>query len=106
MTLMNEMDILANIDHPSVVKLLELFDDGNNLYLIMEYMDGGELFDRIVSKEHYGEAEAMRTILPIVDAVRYCHENDIIHRDLKPENLLYQTKEEHSDIKVTDFGVG
>lgn len=47
-TLMMEMDILANIDHPSVVKLLELFDDGKTLYLIMEYMAGGELFDRIV----------------------------------------------------------
>ena len=45
---MMEMDILANIDHPSVVKLLELFDDGKTLYLIMEYMAGGELFDRIV----------------------------------------------------------
>ena len=48
----------------------------------------------------------MRTILPICDAVRYCHEMDIIHRDLKPENILYETTEEHSDIKVTDFGVG
>jgi len=86
---MTEMDLLATIDHPSVVKLLELFDDGRTLYLIMEYMAGGELFDRIVQKEAYSEAEAMRTIIPIVDAVRYCHQNDIIHRDLKPENLLY-----------------
>ncbi len=83
------MDILANIDHPSVVKLLELFDDGSTLYLIMEYMAGGELFDRIVQKEHYSEAEALATIRPILDAVRYCHSVDIIHRDLKPENLLY-----------------
>ena len=101
-----EMDILANIDHPSVVKLLELFDDGKTLYLIMEYMAGGELFDRIVQKEAYSEAEAMVTIRPILDAVRYCHDLDIIHRDLKPENLLYETTDETSDIKVTDFGVG
>jgi calcium/calmodulin-dependent protein kinase I len=103
---MMEMDILANIDHPSVVKLLELFDDGKTLYLIMEYMAGGELFDRIVQKEAYSEAEAMVTIRPILDAVRYCHDLDIIHRDLKPENLLYETTDETSDIKVTDFGVG
>jgi calcium/calmodulin-dependent protein kinase I len=56
--LMMELDILATVDHPSVVKLLEIFDDGNRFYLILEYMGGGELFDRIVEKEHYSENEA------------------------------------------------
>jgi serine/threonine protein kinase len=55
---MMELDILATVDHPSVVKLTEIFDDGNRLYLILEYMGGGELFDRIVEKEHYSENEA------------------------------------------------
>ena len=55
---MMELDILASIDHPSVVKLLEIFDYDNKLYLILVYMGGGELFDRIVEKEHYSENEA------------------------------------------------
>jgi calcium/calmodulin-dependent protein kinase I len=64
-----------------------------------------QLFDRIVDKEHYTEKEAAETFKSIVDAIRYMHEMDIIHRDLKPENLLYETKEEASIIKVSDFGL-
>ncbi len=55
----------------------------------MELMEGGELFDRIVEKESYSEKEAVETIKPIIDSIRYCHNIGIIHRDLKPENLLY-----------------
>ena len=71
----------------------------------MELLSGGELFDRIVEKENYSEKEASDTIRPIVDALRYCHEQGIIHRDLKPENLLYCNDEEMSAIKITDFGL-
>jgi calcium/calmodulin-dependent protein kinase I len=54
----------------------------------MELMEGGELFDRIVEKEHYSEKEAADTIRPLVDAIRYCHSMGIVHRDLKPENIM------------------
>lgn len=75
------------------------------MYLVMELMTGGELFDRIVDKESYTEAEAIETIRPIVDALHYCHEMGIIHRDLKPENLLYETKDDGSIVKIGDFGL-
>jgi len=88
-----------------VVRLFEIFDEGKVLYLVMELMNGGELFDRIVDKECYTEKEAANTIRPIVDAIRYCHNQDIIHRDLKPENLLYENTTEHAIIKVSDFGL-
>ena len=68
-------------------------------------MTGGDLFDRIVEKEHYSEREASETIKPVVDAIRYCHNMDIIHRDLKPENILYASKEDCSIIKISDFGL-
>lgn len=84
-----EVEILSQMDHPNVVRLVEIFDAGEIIYLVMELMEGGELFDRIVEKESYSEKEAAETIKPIVDAIRYCHDNGIIHRDLKPENLLY-----------------
>jgi calcium/calmodulin-dependent protein kinase I len=71
----------------------------------MEYLGGGELFDRIVEKESYSEKEASDTIKPVVDAIRYCHGLGIIHRDLKPENLLYESEDTNSAIKVTDFGL-
>jgi len=99
------VDILSQIDHPNVVKLFEIFDEQQTLYLVMEIMTGGELFDRIVEKEHYSEKEASDTLKPLVDAIRYCHNMDIIHRDLKPENLLYGSKEDSSIIKISDFGL-
>jgi len=103
--LCNEIDILTQLDHPNVVKIYEIFDEGDYIYLVLELLAGGELFDRIVEKEHYSEKEAADTIRPIVDAIRYCHSLGIIHRDLKPENLLYLTMEQNSIIKITDFGL-
>ena len=100
-----EVEILSQMDHPVVVRLVEIFDAGEIMYLVMELMEGGELFDRIVEKESYSEKEASETIKPIVDAIRYCHDNGIIHRDLKPENILYHNSEETSAIKISDFGL-
>lgn len=105
MALQLEVEILSHLDHPNVVKLFEIYDEGDVLYLVMELMEGGELFDRIVEKESYSEMEAAETIKPIIDSIRYCHENGIIHRDLKPENLLYMTTEQNSIIKISDFGL-
>mmetsp|Transcript_16595 Transcript_16595/g.25592 ORF Transcript_16595/g.25592 Transcript_16595/m.25592 type:complete len:88 (+) Transcript_16595:269-532(+) len=68
----------------------------------MELMSGGELFDRIVEKESYTEKEAAETIRPIVDAIRYCHEQGIIHRDLKPANILVN---EDCSVKLCDYGL-
>lgn len=87
------------------MKLIEIFDEENNIYLVLELLGGGELFDRIVEKESYSEKEASDTIRPIVDAIRYCHSLGIVHRDLKPENLLYESEDEQAVIKITDFGL-
>jgi calcium/calmodulin-dependent protein kinase I len=103
--LQTEVEILSQSDHPNVVRLYEIFDETDYMYLVMEIMTGGELFDRIVEKESYTEREAADTIRPIVDAIRYCHEMGVIHRDLKPENLLYETKADDSVIKISDFGL-
>jgi len=93
------------MDHPNVVKLYEIFDDDECMYLVLELMSGGELFDRIVEKEHYSEKEAADTIRPIVDAIRYFHSMGILHRDLKPENLLYGSRDPTAMIKIADFGL-
>jgi calcium/calmodulin-dependent protein kinase I len=73
-TLEQEVEIMSTLDHPNIVRLYELFDEDNIMYLVMEIMKGGELFDRIVEKESYTEKEACETIRPLVDAIRYCHE--------------------------------
>jgi calcium/calmodulin-dependent protein kinase I len=103
--LQSEVDILSQIDHPNIVKLHEIYDEKTRFNMVMELMTGGELFDRIVEKEHYSEKEAADTIRPVVDAMRYCHSMGIAHRDLKPENLLYASTDPNSIIKITDFGL-
>jgi len=105
LALQTEVEILSQIDHPNIVKLHEIYDEKTRFNMVMELMTGGELFDRIVEKEHYSEKEAADTIRPIVDAMRYCHSMGIAHRDLKPENLLYATTDPNSIIKITDFGL-
>ena len=65
------------------MKLYEIYEDEECIYLILEFMSGGKLFDRVVEKEHYSEKEASDTIRPIVDGIKYCHTLGIVHRDLK-----------------------
>jgi len=105
LALQNEVDILSQIDHPNIVKLHEIYDEKARFNLILELMTGGELFDRIVEKEHYSEKEAADTIRPVIDAIRYCHDMGVAHRDLKPENLLYTSPDPSATLKITDFGL-
>jgi len=87
------------------LKLYEYFEDEKNVYLITELCKGGELFDKIVAKEHFEEKEAAKTFEQILMAICYMHAQNIAHRDLKPENFLYDSTEDKSDIKVIDFGL-
>eukprot|EP01017_Pseudomicrothorax_dubius_P039578 TRINITY_DN608_c0_g3_i1.p1 TRINITY_DN608_c0_g3~~TRINITY_DN608_c0_g3_i1.p1 ORF type:complete len:277 (+),score=58.21 TRINITY_DN608_c0_g3_i1:126-956(+) len=106
MLLQSEVDILSQIDHPNIVKLYECYDEKTKFYMVMELMEGGELFDRIVDSQGMPEREAASIIRTVVDAVRYCHSMGIAHRDLKPENLLLSSKDPNkSIIKISDFGL-
>ena len=106
-----EIDILIKIDHPNIIKLLEVFESQNSLYLIMEECYGGELFDRILKRIEnnlmYTEKEACEIIRQVMGAIEYCHNKGIVHRDLKPENLLYlkEGPEENNPLKIIDFGL-
>ncbi len=81
--LYNELNIMSIVDHPNIVRLHEYYENEGVAFIVMEYMQGGELFDRIVQYEHYTEKQASDSFRPIVDAVRYCHSLRICHRDLK-----------------------
>lgn len=104
-----EISIMAKVDHPSIIKLYEIYEDQRYLYLIMEECTGGELFDRILNRieagKMYSEKEAAKIFKQIMSAICYCHDQGICHRDLKPENILFLTKDEDSNIKVIDFGL-
>jgi calcium/calmodulin-dependent protein kinase I len=102
--LQREIDILKKLDHRNIIALKDVFDEKDTIYLVMELVEGGELFDQIVSRGTYSEADAANIIQQILEAVAYMHDNGIAHRDLKPENLLC-SGDETNTIKVTDFGL-
>jgi calcium/calmodulin-dependent protein kinase I len=83
--LKTEVQILFPLRHPHIVTMREVFDTPRYFYMVLEVMTGGELFDRVVEKSSYSEAEAARTIKSVADALAYCHDRGIVHRDLKPE---------------------
>ncbi|XP_029990424.1 calcium/calmodulin-dependent protein kinase type 1 isoform X2 [Sphaeramia orbicularis] len=101
----NEIAVLHKIKHTNIVSLEEIFESKSHLYLVMQLVSGGELFDRIIEKGFYTEKDASKLIQQILDAVRYLHDMGIVHRDLKPENLLYYSMDEDSKIMISDFGL-
>ncbi|EAL66507.1 hypothetical protein DDB_G0281895 [Dictyostelium discoideum AX4] len=104
-TCFREIDIMKLLDHPNIVKLLDVVDkreEEGTTYLIVEYVSGGELFDYIVAREYIKEKEARKFFRQMISAIEYCHANLIVHRDLKPENLLLDS---NGDIKISDFGL-
>jgi len=103
--LQNETEILKRVNHPNIIKLVEMFDSNEFLFLVMELTTGGELFDRIVAKGCYTEDEASELVRKIVEAIKYLHDIGICHRDLKPENLLLGSADSDVDVKIGDFGL-
>lgn len=102
--LQREIDIMSKLHHKNIIQLIEVFEDSESIYLILELVTGGELFDQIVSRGSYSERDAAAICKQILEAVHYMHTNGIAHRDLKPENLLVSGPD-NEQIKVTDFGL-
>ena len=105
----NEINILSRAEHPNVIKFYEIFEDERHINIIMEYCNGGELFQKILSKiskgETFTEKEAVPIFKQLMSAVSFCHSQGICHRDLKPENILFLNNKPDSPIKIIDFGL-
>ncbi|CAA6659130.1 unnamed protein product [Spirodela intermedia] len=101
-----EVDIMRQLPvHANIVTLKDTYEDNGAVHLVMELCEGGELFDRIVSRGHYTERAAAAVTRTIVEVVQMCHKHGVIHRDLKPENFLFANKKETSPLKAIDFGL-
>jgi calcium/calmodulin-dependent protein kinase I len=101
-----EIAILETLSHPNIVTMKENFEDDGHYCLVMELMEGGELFDMIIEKNHFNETEANKVMVPLFDAVIEAHKLGIVHRDLKPENLLLSDKDlNKATVKISDFGL-
>lgn len=96
-----EIRFLKLLNHPNIVKVYDVLETTEHIYIVMEYAVGGEVFEYIVTHKRLKEKEARKFFRQIVSAVDYCHLNSVIHRDLKPENLLLDA---NKDIKIIDFG--
>nr|CCA26775.1 predicted protein putative [Albugo laibachii Nc14] len=101
----SDFRILRSFDHPNIIKLYDVCEGPRHLHIITELCTGGELFDRIIARGHFSEADAATLIRKILNAVAHCHDRGICHRDLKPENCLFETNAEDADLKVIDFGL-
>ncbi len=100
-----EIKILKKAQHGNIIRLYEVLDTANAVYLIMENCDGGEMFDYIVAHKHVAEQQACIFFHQIVDGLEALHASDITHRDLKPENLLLKLAPEGWVVKIVDFGL-
>ncbi|KPI94446.1 PREDICTED: ovarian-specific serine/threonine-protein kinase Lok-like [Papilio xuthus] len=103
--IMNEVNIMKALRHPCIVSTEEVFDTGDTVYIILELMQGGELFDRISKYGQLSEQLTKFYFRQMVVAVKYLHSQGITHRDLKPENVLLESKDEETLVKITDFGL-
>ncbi|KAM7510088.1 hypothetical protein LguiB_008963 [Lonicera macranthoides] len=97
-----EIKILRLFMHPHIIRLYEVIETPTDIYVVMEYVKSGELFDYIVEKGRLQEDEARNFFQQIISGVEYCHRNMVVHRDLKPENLLLDSK---CNVKIADFGL-
>ncbi|GAB2295536.1 Calcium-dependent protein kinase 14 [Dionaea muscipula] len=101
-----EVEIMRHLpQHPHLVSLKDTYEDDEAVHLVMELCEGGELFDRIVTRGHYTERAAATVMRTIVEAVQMCHKHGVMHRDLKPENFLFANKKETALLKTIDFGL-
>lgn len=102
-----EVKILKALSgHRHLVKFHDACEDANNVYIVMELCEGGELLDRILSRGgRYSEGDAKVIIVQILSVVAFCHLQGVVHRDLKPENFLFTSRDEDADMKLIDFGL-
>lgn len=97
-----EIQILKLFQHPHIIKLYQVISSPTDIFLMMEYVSGGELFDYIINHGKLEEKDARKFFQQIVSGVEYCHRHMVVHRDLKPENLLLDSK---NNVKIADFGL-
>jgi len=100
-----EIKIMKKLKHPHILPLIEVFENKDYIFLVLELVTGGELFDKIVERGNYSEKDASTIVRQILEAVAYLHSQGVVHRDLKPENLLCSTERDHIHIYVADFGL-
>ena len=95
----------ARAQHSSIISLHEIYETETAIYLVLDLVRGGELFDQIVEMSSYSEASAAKVVRQLTSAIEHLHLKSVVHRDLKPENLLLSEKSDTADVMLADFGL-
>lgn len=101
---LKEIEILRKMDHDHICWTRQIYNTKNNVFVVVELLTGGDMFDHLCDNEKYTEKIAARCLVDITSALQYLHDNKIAHRDLKPENVMFATRHDHASIKLVDFG--
>ena len=98
----DELNVMAFLDHPNIIRIHEVFEDENRICLVLELCRGGHLMDRLSNQrgQFYREHVACKYVHSILTAVAYCHANNVVHRDLKLDNILFETESKDSELKI------
>jgi len=112
-SLAREIRLLKEMEHHSIIRLVDVYEDSHYVHIVTDLCKGGELFDKIVEKASniesgtvcFSEQEAARIMYQLLKAISYMHRHSTAHRDIKPENILFETTAEDSPIKIIDFGL-
>lgn len=100
-----EINILQQFFHENIITLQDSYFTEQHIYMVLELMRGGDLFERIIEKEFFSEEVAKETTCQMLAAIAYCHEANVVHRDIKPENFLYLSDNSNSILKLSDFNM-
>ena len=101
----NECNIMIKLDHPNIANIFEIWEWDNLLFLVMDFYEGGELYEYLKRRGYLEEFEVFKVMKQMVSVLIYLQENNISHKDLKLENFLLKEKDDLSNIKVADFGL-
>ena len=99
----NEWNVLKKLDHPSIVRLIDIYRDKQNFYLVTEFCEGCELFDEVCKRDYFSEKDAANILQQILKAINYCHNKNVCHRDIKAENVIIEGDD--LQVKLIDFGL-
>ena len=104
-SLINEVNVMKKLKHNRIINLMGMYESDKTLYLVLEYVGGGDLFQRLIKRGKYSEGKAVRFMRNLLEALAHMHSRGIVHRDIKPENILLVSGTDGMEFKIADFGL-